>query len=371
MKPTLRLAALSSALMIPAAADTVTVRNTEELRSALPGLKSGTVLKIASGDYPGGHWVSNVSNLTVEALDPAQPPHFKGGEQAWHFSRCPQLTLRHLRISGQTGNGLNLDDGGKAGPPVTGVTLESLQVGDIGPQGNHDAIKISGLDNVTVKDCGISGWGGEGIDFVGCHQSRVTGCEFSGKPGFSAGAGIQMKGGSSGIVVEKCRFNNAGGRPLNLGGSTGAPFYRPMGARYEARDLTVRGCVIEGGDTAAAFVGVDGAEFSNNTILYPRKWVFRILQETTAEGFPPCRNVVIKNNRIVLRRSEVRTDINIGSGTAPESFRFEGNHWFAEDEPARSRPVLPSAETGGRYGADPRAGAAPAGSPDGAPLKNP
>ncbi|MDB6134597.1 MAG: hypothetical protein JWM59_2840 [Verrucomicrobiales bacterium] len=367
MKPTLRLAAVSCALVMPSAADTVTVRNTEELQSALPALRSGTVLKIAPGDYPGGHWISNVSNLTVEALDPAQPPHFKGGGHAWHFSRCPQLTLRHLRISGQTGNGLNLDDGGKAGPPVTGVTLEGLQVEDIGPKGNHDAIKISGLDNVTVKDCRISGWGGEGIDFVGCHESRVTDCEFRGKPGFSASAGIQMKGGSSGIVVEKCQFIDAGGRPLNLGGSTGAPFYRPLGAKYEARDLTVRDCVIEGSGAAAAFVGVDGAEFSNNTILYPRKWVFRILQETTSEGFPPCRNGVIKNNRIILRRSEVRTDINIGSGTAPESFRFEGNQWFAEDQAARSKPVLPSPETGGRYGTNPRAAAAPAGSRTGHP----
>jgi hypothetical protein len=39
--------------------------------------------------------------VTITALDPEDPPHFKGGANAWHFSCCEGLTLRHLRISGQ------------------------------------------------------------------------------------------------------------------------------------------------------------------------------------------------------------------------------------------------------------------------------
>ncbi len=333
----------------------VIVHNPGELPAALSGLKPGMVLKIAPGDYPGGHHVSSVERLTIEALEPKKPPHFKGGANAWHFSRCFGLTLRNIRVSGQTGNGLNLDDGGDLASPVTGVTLENVEISDIGPQGNHDGIKCSGLDKLTIRDCTITGWGGQGIDFVGCHHSLITGCKFIGKDGFTASAAVQLKGGTSDVIVEQCHFVNAGERPLNIGGSTGLEYFRPPGAKHEAARIVARENVIEGSVCAAAFVGVDGAEFSGNTILFPTKWIFRILQETREPGFVQCRNVLVKDNKVVFRRTQVGIDINMSDATSPGTFRFERNHWFAEDRPASSKPRLPVEETGGTYGIDPRA----------------
>ena len=335
-------------------ADVVTIQDAASLQAALRGLQNGQTLKIAPGTYPGGHHVSEVDDLTVEALVPEKPPVFQGGSSGWQFSRCQRLTLRNLHISGQSINGLNLDDGGQRTEPVKGITLDRLQITDIGPQGNHDAIKCSGLDELTIQNCVVSGWGGQGIDFVGCHRSRITGCQFTGKPGFSATAAIQLKGGTSDVVVEKCTFKQAGQRPVNVGGSTGLEFFRPPDATYEGRNLTVQDCTMEGSLCAAAFVGVDGALFTRNTILFPEKWIFRILQETVSERFVPCRNVIIRDNRIIFQRSQVQVEVNIGANTAPETFQFEGNRWFAQDQPQRSKPRLPTAETGGVYGKDPR-----------------
>lgn len=118
-------------------------------------------------------------------------------------------------------------------------------------------------------------------------------------------------------------FQRRGERPLNLGGSTGLEYFRPLGAKYEAARLIARENVIEGISCAAAFVGVDGAEFSGNTVLFPQRWIFRLLQETTAEGFIPSRNVLVQGNRVVFRRADIREFVNIGGGTAPETFRFE------------------------------------------------
>jgi len=337
-----------------ASAADFTVHTPEELRAALPKLAEGDTLRIGPGEYPGGHHVSGIAKLTITALDPERRPVFVGGGNAWHFSRCPGLSVSHLEIRGQTGNGINLDDGGDLEHPVEGITLSQLEIRDIGPQGNCDGIKGSGLVNLTIRDCLIEGWGGQGIDLVGCHRSLITGCRLVGKEGFSASAGVQCKGGCSEIVVEKCRFRNAGERPLNLGGSTGLAYFRPPGARHEATNLIARENEIEGGLCAAAFVGADGAEFSNNTILFPGRWIFRILQETKEPGFFPCRNVRVSDNRIVFRRAEIRSEANVGGGTAPETFVFEGNRWFAEDRPEASKPQLPVEEKGGIYGTDPR-----------------
>jgi Right handed beta helix region len=328
----------------------VIVRDPASLSSALRGVTHGTTIKVGPGEYPGDRFIAGIEKLTIEALDESKPPVFKGGKTGFHFSRCADLTLRNIHITGQSTNGLNLDDGGDLTRLVPGITMERVEVSDIGPKGNCDAIKCSGLEKVTIRDCTITGWGGQGIDFVGCHRSLITGCKLIGKDGFSATAGIQLKGGTSEVIVEKCLFKNAGERPINVGGSTGLAYFRPQGAKHEAARLIVRDNTIEGSLCASAFVGVDGAEFVGNTIKFPRKWVFRILQETQHSDFIPCRNVLIKNNRITFRRSEVQVEINIGAGTAPESFRFESNHWLADDRPESSKPKLPVKESGGVYG---------------------
>lgn len=342
--------------LIALRANEIIVRDIASLRSALRDLKPGTTLRIAHGEYPGGHTVSGVERLTIEALDPKNPPAIKGGPTGFHFSRCNDLALRHLRISGQSVNGINLDDGGDLARPVKGVILERIEISDVGPRGNCDAIKCSGLDGATIRDCTLTGWGGQGIDLVGCHRSLITGCRITGKEGFSASAGIQLKGGSSDIVVERCFLVNAGERAINIGGSTGLSYFRPQGAKQEAARIVVRNNTIEGSLCAAAFVGVDGAEFVSNTVKYPGKWIFRILQESQHPDFVPCRDVLIKGNWITFRRDRVQTDVNIGGGTEPETFRFENNQWFAEDRPQASKPRLPVDEKGGIYGQIPGGG---------------
>jgi hypothetical protein len=335
-------------------ADVVEVHDAARLRAALSELTAGTTLRIAPGDYPGGYFVKDLENVTVEGSDPQNPPHFVGGANAWHFSGCSGLVLRHLHASGQTRNGFNLDDGGRAGRPAGPVTLEKLVVRDVGPTGNFDGIKCSGLVDLAIRECTVAGWGGQAVDLVGCHRVVISNCRFVGKSGFSQASGVQCKGGSEDVTIEKSRFVNAGQRPINAGGSTGLPYFRPPGAPYEGRRITIRENVIEGSLCACAFTGVDGAEFRGNTILFPERWIFRILQETTAENFVPCRNVRIEKNAIVFRRSQIREEVNIGPNTAPETFRFAENRWFAEDQPDRSRPRLPTEESGGEYGVDPR-----------------
>lgn len=346
----IKLSLLFITLITPSPASEIIATDNASLKVVLRDLKPGTTLKIAPGTYSAGHHIANLPDLTIEALDPTAPPVFKGGGTGWQFSRCHRLTLRNLVITGQTFNGLNLDDGGQLDHPTTGITLENLRVTDIGPTGNHDAIKCSGLDGLTIRGCTLEGWAGQGIDFVGCHHSLITGCRFIGKDGYTASAGIQLKGGTHDVIVEKCHFTHAGQRPINAGGSTGLAYFRPPGANYEAARLIIRDNLIEGSPCAIAFVGVDGAEFTGNTIRHPTKWIFRILQETREPSFVPCRNVLIQRNRILFRRGDILTDINTSTHISPETFRFDANHWLAEDTPEKSKPTLPVPETNATYG---------------------
>ena len=341
------------------AAEPVRVTDDASLRAALREAAAGTVIRLAPGRYQPGVFADNLQGtperpIVIEGEDAARPPLFEGGKVGWQLSDCAHLVLRNIAVRGQQVNGINIDDGGSYDTPSQHLVLDKLQISEIGPRGNFDGIKLSGVDDFVVRDCAFDGWGGQAIDMVGCHRGAIEDCTFQGREGFSQDAGPQTKGGSSQIAIRGCLFVNAGGRAVNVGGSTGLAYFRPRGARYEAKDILVEGCVFAGSQAPVAFVGVDGAVVRYNTFFRPDKWVLRILQETTEPGFAACRNGRFERNLIVFRRAGVAIQVNIGPHTSPETFVFADNLWYCEDRPQASRPDLPAAETGGVYGIDPQ-----------------
>jgi len=339
---------------------TVTVDSREGLIDAVRRAAPGTTVRIAPGMYRGGLSFDRLRGeqgrpVVIAALDENEPPVFEGGGSGIHLRRPVHVELRNLVIQKAAGNGLNIDHGGDSSQPAHHIVLDGLQIRDIGPAGNCDAIKLSGVDAFTVTDCVIERWGdnGSAIDMVGCHQGRIAGCTFTYR-GDLAANGVQTKGGSSDVVISRCRFENAGSRAVNIGGSTGTAFFRPPDAGYEAKDITVEDCTFIGSAAPICFVGVDEAVVQHNTIYRPSRWVLRILQESHQDRFVPARNGVFRNNLVAFRAGEIRETVNIGGGTTPETFTFAGNHWYCLDDPGRSdRLRLPVPETGGTYGEDP------------------
>jgi hypothetical protein len=314
------------------------------------------VIRLAPGNYAPGVRVVGLTGreqrpVVIEAEDPRRPPVFRGGAYALHLVDCAYVTLRGLTVTGCTGNGINVDDGGTVDSPAHHIVLEGITVLDTGPRGNRDAIKLSGVDDFVVRRCRVKGWGGSAIDMVGCHRGVVEDCSFQGAPGFSQASGVQMKGGSRDIVVRGCFFDDAGQRAVNIGGSTGLEFFRPRDARFEAENVVVAGNRFTKGMACVAFVNARNAHVHHNTMHLPVKWFLRILQETTGERFPACRQGIVERNLFVSDR-RVRAPVNVGPGTAPETFVLARNAWFSAD--GAPRPRLPVAERDGVTGVDPK-----------------
>lgn len=335
----------------------VRVSSTPELLAALRKAVPGGVIELEPGDYAGGR-VEGVagsakSPIVVRPAEATAPPRFTGGLQ---LSDCCWITLEALRFEGFAGNGLNVDDGGTFESPAIGIVLRHLELRDVGARGNDDAIKLSGVQRFVVADCTVERWGrgGSAIDCVGCADGVIEESIFRDRAQDGAANGVQLKGGTRDVVVRRCRFEEAGERAINLGGSTGRPFFRPSPQGFEAKAVTVEGCTFLGSLAPIAFVGVDGALVRFNTIVHPRKWVARILQETQEPDFVPCRGGRFTDNLVVWRSSEVQVAVNVGPKTEPASFEFARNFWWCEDAPARSRPELPVAEKDRAGGDDPR-----------------
>ena len=341
---------------------TVPVKSRDELQQAVAKAKPGTKIVIAPGTYDGGLAFAGLQGskdkpIILAAADSARPPVIQGGNSCLHLSNPAYVELHNLVLTKGRANGLNIDDGGTADSPAHQVVLKGLVVRDIGSDRNHDGIKLSGLDDFQVEDCTVERWGkqGSGIDMVGCHRGVISNSTF--RDGDKIGAnGVQMKGGSRDVTVRHCRFENAGGRAINLGGSTGLPYFRPKPQGYEAQDLVVEDCTFIGSMAPIAFVGVDGATVRHNTFYRPTKWLLRILQENQDAAFVPCRNGKFTNNLIAFHSSDVSTIVNIGPKTAPDTFQFANNFWYCIDRPDSTRRAvqLPTAESNGEYGTDPR-----------------
>jgi len=327
----------------------------------------GTAIRVLPGEHGRAGYVEGLSGTAEAPIwiggAPGQPrPVMRGGGEVLHLTRVRWLVVHDLELAGSEDNGVNCDDGGDYDDPEAShhVVFRRLSIHGIGSGGNQDCLKLSGLRHFRVEDsdfarCG-GGGSGSGVDQVGCHHGLITGCRFADL----SGNAVQVKGGSSDIEVHGCVLEDAGERGVNMGGSTGPQFFRPplteAGANAEARNVRVVNNVMIGANAALAFVGCVGCLAAHNTIIDPNTWLFRILQETRSTEqytFEPARDGRFVNNLVLFDRSRLRTWVNVGGGTAPETFSFEHNLWYARDAPDQSQPNLPTPEQGGITGQDP------------------
>jgi hypothetical protein len=338
----------------------IVVRTSRELTAALARAKPGTTIALAAGVYQGGIFASDIAGtpgapIVIEAADPARLPVVRGSGHGLQFTRVRHVTVRRIVFEDQRDNGINIDDGGAFETPSQHITLSELTVRNVLNTGIAAGIKLSGVQDFVIENSTIADWGGgSAITMIGAHRGIIRGNVFRHRDDVGA-TGPQMKGGSTGIVVRGNRFEHAGLRAVQIGGATGAEFFRPQPPRgYEARDCVVEHNVFVGSEAVVAFANVDGSTFRHNTVYRPRKWLLRILQEVSTPGFVPSRRGIVTDNLIYYHVDDFPAGAtNVGAGTDGGSFRFARNWWYRADRPEASRQPLPSDETAGVYGRNP------------------
>lgn len=323
--------------------------------AAAADTEPGDTIMIHGGVYPGGEFIANLQGTAeswiVITNAEGEDVTFAGSTEAWHLTDVAYLYIRGIEFAGQSGNGVNIDDGGTYETPSHHVIVDECYFHDMNASGNNDMLKLSGLDNFAVTDSRFlnGAEGGSGIDMVGCHFGTFMNNEFR-NMGSNA---IQAKGGTQFIGIERNRFIDCGQRAVNLGGSTSLEFFRPIDAPFEAADMYVSANYFSGTLAPIAYVGSVRVAVFNNTIYRPERWVIRILQETVDESrFLPSGQNSFFNN-IIIVDGNLSTTVNIGPDTAPETFYFGHNLWYNLDDPSWSGPELPTAEVNGLYNVDP------------------
>lgn len=326
-----------------------------QINQAAAVAQPGDTILVAPGTYPGGMFIANLQGAPGQWItlrgDGPDPVTIQGGGNAIQFSDPAWLVIEGFRFRQQTGNGLNIDDGGTYETPAQHVHIRQCVFEDMAVSGNNDLLKLSGLDSFLIEDCHFRNGaaGGSGIDMVGCHWGTIRYNRFENLGSNS----IQAKGGTRYIAMHGNQFRNGGQRTLNLGGSTGAAFFRPPGANYEAADLDVYANLFEGSWAPIAYVGSQRVRVWNNTIYRPQNWVIRILQESADTSFYQAVADGEFINNIVVVGSSLSTTANVGPNTNAASFTFAHNLWLHEQNPNWPGPFLPAPQTAGLIQVDP------------------
>jgi hypothetical protein len=298
------------------------------IRVAALEAKPGDTILVRHGVLAGGEVINDLCGtsqawITIKAESEGSVT-IRGGSSAIHLTDPSYVRIVGFIFSGQTGNGINIDDGGSYETPGNYILIENCQFRKLEASGNNDQLKISGVNNFIIRCCSFQDGskGGSMIDMVGCHNGSIEKNIFS-NGGSNA---VQAKGGCSEIVISQNRFNNITERAVNIGGSTGMQFFRPAGAVYEATAIHVWANIFQGSGAAVAFVGSNSCNVVNNTIINPSMWVLRILQENNDKTMKQCSNNTFSNN-LVLFSARNRPAVNVGPNTLPGTFIFSNNLW--------------------------------------------
>lgn len=336
----------------PARPNSVEIASKAELLNAVRSASPGDVILMAPGGYEGGCMIQDVKGapgalVRIAAKDPADPPLFSGGKEAFHINRCSYLILDGLIATGATINNVQVGFSDH-------IILKNLHSKKIGGQSNCDGIKMPNVTDFLLYSCEVETWGGEGsaIDMVGCARGLIMKSRFA-YPGLSGRTAncIQPKGGTHSMGFYKCRFDDASLRAVQFGGATGKQYFfqQNFDSGYEGLDMAAMGNVITGGGAAVVFVSCTRCEARYNTIVNPGKFVMRLLKEG---GSKPTASNAFSNNLIVY--GKIIEVLNRGGDIDLASFTFDSNYWYNTLNPKQSVPNLPVTQRNPAGGGDPR-----------------
>jgi parallel beta helix pectate lyase-like protein len=301
------LATPAKALTLAAAGDTILLRaGTYTITRSLSITKPGLTLR----SYPGERakivaGTGDLTNLTSVAVVYAS-----------------RVTIEDLELQGASYYGIKLDD---RDGPQSGITIRRVHIHHTG----RDGIKAQSVDGLVIEVCEIAFTGvrdpgnAEGIDVMGSIGATVR----RNYVHDIATTGIFVKAGTRQAVIEANRVERTGHAGILLGSESEAQYMR-NGALHEAIDSTARNNIVV--DTALAGLGSiagDNVRFENNTVINAAKTAQAVFRAAPNEYKTQPRNILLKNNVLVLAASSTRPMIHLYGYAG--AILSDSNTWFS------------------------------------------
>ena len=233
-----------------------------------------------------------------------------------------RVTVEDLELQGGSYYGIKLDD---RDGPQSGIVIRRVKIHHTG----RDGIKAQKADGVLIEACEIA-WTGvrdasnaEGIDIMGSVGAIVR----HNYVHDIATTGIYVKAGTRQAIIESNRVERTGHAGILLGSESAGEFMRD-GAQYEASDSIARNNIVA--ETALAGLGSiagNNVRFENNTVINAARSGQAVFRAAANAYQTAPRNVVLKNNVLVLAPSSSRPMIHLNNYAG--AIASDSNAWFS------------------------------------------
>lgn len=329
------------------------VKPGDQWQFLIPRVKPGDEVIL----MPGRHRDASIESLmgtakkpiVIRGADPDDPPVIEAEREGIRIKRAAHLTIKNVKIVGGTIAGISITDPLPL-PPASadpsqqapaeesgvGIVVQNVSITKVGPRGQRHALVLTGLRQSRVQDCTFEGWGGSAIEVVACREIAILRCAFTGIKDFTQHHGIRVRAGSDRVLIESCRFDNAGERVVSFGGMSESKEFRPpppgeagAGKVAEATRVSVERSIIKGGRCAVTYVHADDCLFRNNTILRPKICPLALLSEHEDPRFTAGQRNIFGLNIIVWEPGDLQRLIEIGPRASSEKFLIESNVWWS------------------------------------------
>ncbi len=317
---------------------------------------------------PGDHLPATLDRLqgkqgnpiTIRALDPKRPSVIVASRYGLVLHQPQHVVIENLIITGATIAGLVVDDldsttaqnPTERAPPAprkpwrANLVIRNVTVTNTGPEGKRHAIELSGLQDVRIHDVHIEGWGGSGLELIGCQGVTVESCRFIARQDYSQLHAIQIRAGSERVNIMQCHFQGIAGAVVVVGGLSKLREFRPeippdadSRSHYEARFVQLQRCTFLGGACPIVLAHCDDTLMRYNTFIRPRHAVLCTTTEQTDHRIAPARRAIFGGNLLIWEPGDLRRLVDIAPTDDAQSFVFEESLWWST-EPAEQRARL-------------------------------
>jgi len=342
--------------------------------------------------------------LVIRGLNAENPAIIRGSRYGVRLVRCRNVVFKHVIVENAEINGF-LIDGSGSDRPVPGaadpteepanIRLINVLVRDTGEaKHKRNAIELHRVGHVTLESCHVEGWGGVGVEIVGCANVIVEKCTIRGTGAYQPVAGLRARAGSSDITVAHCRFENAGISGVCAGGASELKDFRigvlenaVKASIFEVRQITIERNFFVGGACAITLTHSDRVTVTRNTIIEPGYYVFCLVQTQDNSQIGPTRRCTFSRNLVTWKAGAMASLFLIDKGVEVASLKMEQNLWWSAEsatDRARLGQVPQSERSPQQFNVDPRLdrelaptaleangfGALPVRVPDTGPVRN-
>ncbi len=269
---------------------------------------------------------------------------------SWQISSGAYLVFKDLYFEGegpQNSTRLHIDNKGDCALNGHHILVENCYFGNVD---DSNSFKFGGVDSFEIRNCVFKN---NSTNFAGialniCHDGLITGCYFDN----IKTKAIQTKLGTRNITIEKNFFINSGEEDAVLKiGEMGGLNFHCAGDDWTAKDIFVFSNIIVGGRTPFTIGQSQDCKFINNTFIYPKQFVFRVLPD---QPVFVLKNHLIANNIFYLKNTVYFNGSNDSTQNVfIKTIEINNNIFYDTDNPSWTGPD----PNGGYYDAEELKGA--------------